>query len=273
MKIAFIGWGSLLRVSHALKIAGKWQSDGPFLPLEFAYVTKSGILALAIHPDSCQVQTFWAQSDFEVLEEAKAALGKHSKTELSNICFFCGAENSNNGELTLTITTNLRAWVEPKKLDAVVWIGRGSNFKEATGTDFSEDNVIDYVTGLSKNQRLAAEKYVISNPEQIETAIRRRLRIELGWRNLSEYKTGFWLDKNTFTVADAVDIKMVRRKAVGDPLERSERVPMLMMANVTQMIVDNDGKILGEDRIASFGLWLDDVKRLYKEQELWNKEK
>jgi hypothetical protein len=153
-----------------------------------------------------------------------------------------------------------------------VWIDRGSNFKEITQMDFNEDNVIDFIVQLSKNERLEVQKHVISNPEQIETPIRRRLRTEFGWRNLSEYRTGFWLDKNTFMVADAVDIEMVSRKAVGVSYASVESVPMLIMTNVAQIIVDDKDKILGEDRIPKLGLWLEDVMKIYKEQELWHKE-
>jgi hypothetical protein len=273
MKIAFLGWGSLLRISHALKLVGKWQSDGPLFPLEFAYITKSNVLTLAIHPASSQVQTFWAQSEFEDLEEAKGALGKLSRTELSDISCSSAEENSNKDELAAATYDSLRVWLKQKGLDAVVWIGRKSNFKEATGADFTEESAMDFINMLSKNQRLAAEEHIINYPDQIETTLRQQLRIKFGWRNLSEYKKGFWLDKNTFVVADAIDMIEGRRKAPGDPHENIETVPMLLMKNVTQMIVNNDGKILGEDRMANLALWLDDVKRLYKEQELWHKDK
>jgi len=272
MVIAFIGWGSLLRNNKALNIVGKWQSDGPCLPLEFAYVSKSKILTLAILPSSSVVPTFWARSGFKEIDAARGALRRLVKSELQSIGFFSRTNASSICSAAPEIINDLRTWVEQKGLDAVVWLDRGSNFKEALQMDFSEDNVIDFIYGLSKNERLAAEKYVIGTPEQIETAIRRRLRIEFGWRNLSEYRKGFWLDKNTFLLCDTVDIEMVSRKTPGDPLGRSESVPMLILTNVTQMIVDNNHKILGEDRKQNLGLWLEDVKKLYKEQELWHKE-
>jgi hypothetical protein len=272
MEIAFIGWGSLLRNKNALNVAGKWQSDGPCLPLEFAYVSKSKILTLAIVPGSCAVQTFWARSGFQEVEVAREALKRLVKSELQNIGFFSRINASSNCRVAPEIIRDLRTWVEQKGLDAVVWIDRGSNFKEAVKMDFNEDRVVDFIIGLSKNERLAVEKYIISNPEQIETTIRRRLRTELGWRNLSEYRTGFWLDKNTFMVADNIDVEMVQRKAEGTPNDKVESVPMLIMTGVTQIVVDNKNKILGEDRKQKMGLWLEDVKKLYKEQKLWHKE-
>jgi hypothetical protein len=273
MKIAFLGWGSLLRNNKALKIAGEWQSDGPSLPLEFSYVSRSKLLTLAILPGSRAVQTFWALSDFQDVEVAREALKTLVKTELQNIGFISRTnENGNYRIAPEKIVQDLRTWVEQKELDAVVWIDFGSNFKETTEMDFNEDNVIDFITDLSKNDQLVAEKYVISNPEQIETIIRRRLRTEFGWRNLSEYRNGFWLDKNTFIIADSVDIKMVKRKAEGAPIDQLEKIPMLIMTNAAQIIVDKNNKLLGEDIKPKFGLWLDNVKHIYKEQKLWHKE-
>ena len=42
MKIAFIGWGSLIKEPRELPIAGEWQSDGPKLWLEFSRISHKG---------------------------------------------------------------------------------------------------------------------------------------------------------------------------------------------------------------------------------------
>ena len=210
-------------------------------------------------------------SNFEDLKNAKVTFGKIAKSKMENIGFFSKIEKTSNCRVAPKIIADLKVWIDKKGFDAVVWNDRGSNFKQMTEMDFNEDNVVDFVTDLGKNARLLAEKHVISTPDQIETPIRQRLRIEFGQRNLSQYRTGFWLDKNTFIVSYGVGIKNFLRKAPGDALGRSEKVPMLIMKNVTQMVVDNNNKILGEDRYKRLGLWLEDVKKLYKEQELWHK--
>ncbi|MDU1189996.1 MAG: hypothetical protein E6990_18890 [Enterobacter sp.] len=48
MKIACLGWGSLIWKSGALPVAGEWQTDGPSLPVEFCRVSDGGELATAI---------------------------------------------------------------------------------------------------------------------------------------------------------------------------------------------------------------------------------
>ncbi len=43
MKIAILGWGSLIWDRRDLQIAGDWQQGGPVLPIEFSriYPTRS----------------------------------------------------------------------------------------------------------------------------------------------------------------------------------------------------------------------------------------
>ena len=65
---------------------------------------------------------------------------------------------------------------------------------------------------------------------------------------------------------------MVKRKTEGHPIDKLEKIPMLIMTNVAQIIVGNNNKLLGEEIKPKFGLWLDNVKHLYTEQKLWHKE-
>ena len=42
MKIAILGWGSLVSEPRGLPIAGDWQTDGPTVWIEFSRISKSG---------------------------------------------------------------------------------------------------------------------------------------------------------------------------------------------------------------------------------------
>lgn len=74
MKIAVIGWGSLIWCPGPLGIQTPWYRDGPSLPVEFARISKDCRLTLVIHPDSANQMTYWALSTFEDLEGTRANL-------------------------------------------------------------------------------------------------------------------------------------------------------------------------------------------------------
>jgi hypothetical protein len=48
MKIACIGWGSLIWDNGNLDSKGDWQNDGPMIPVEFARQSKNGRITLVI---------------------------------------------------------------------------------------------------------------------------------------------------------------------------------------------------------------------------------
>ncbi len=45
MKIAILGWGSLIREPRGLPIDGEWQKDGPVLWIEFSRISQRGARA------------------------------------------------------------------------------------------------------------------------------------------------------------------------------------------------------------------------------------
>jgi len=45
MKIAILGWGSLIKEPCELPIAGEWQKDGPLLWIEFSRISQRGARA------------------------------------------------------------------------------------------------------------------------------------------------------------------------------------------------------------------------------------
>jgi hypothetical protein len=58
MKIAVLGWGSLLWEQGVLRLASRWRTDGPWLPIEFARLSDRGRLTLVIHPESPAQQAY-----------------------------------------------------------------------------------------------------------------------------------------------------------------------------------------------------------------------
>ncbi len=77
MKIAILGWGSLIWNSGELKTKfTQWTEDGPLLPIEFARKSSGGRLTLVLYKDAKPVKTLWNISESEDLEGAICNLGK-----------------------------------------------------------------------------------------------------------------------------------------------------------------------------------------------------
>ena len=71
---------------------------------------------------------------------------------------------------------------------------------------------------------------------------------------------GFWLDKNTFIMADKAKIKKAKRKSYKS-YQEVEEAEMLVLTNAVEITVDSKGVIVGEDKLPNLGLWLDHVNR------------
>lgn len=267
MKIAFVGWGSLIRNSRGLRITGEWQKDGPLLPVEYARISNNKSLTLVLYSKAPEVQTLWAYTKFEKLRDAIQALKKRERTTEDNIGFFSRKDTSSRCNAVPSVLPRIMDWTEKKQLDATVWTDLPSNFEEVVRADLTEENVLNYIIDQKNEENQQTEKYVLNTPEQIDTKIRRLLRAELGWRSLTEYRNGFWLNKNTFIIADDAEIITARRKALGYSYGKIEDASMLILTNAVEMIVDNNGKILGLEKRQKFGFWLDDVNKILKEQE------
>jgi hypothetical protein len=225
-----------------------------------------------MNPASPIVQTPWAVGSFDSLGTAIASVARLLRVKTEEIGFFSKDDENYRKETPPNIQKELLNWLIEKRVNEIIWLDRRSNFKEVTNSEFTIDTAVKYIATLGKNEALAMEKYVISTPEEVETPLRDRLRKELGWRNLSVYREGFWLDKNTFIMCDHVSIDMIKREKYSTYEKESEDVPMLILENAVKMLVKNNNRILGEDKIQKFGIWLDNVKELYTKQQLWLKE-
>jgi hypothetical protein len=183
MKIAVLGWGSLIWDRGVLKIKDCWKADGPFLPIEFARISEKngGRLTLVIHPNTWGVQTLWAISAYDDLNRAIENLACREKTPKCNIGFACILDNSSRCKSVPNILPIIQCWAKEKKLDAVIWTDLCSNFKKKLGKELNEDNVIEYLRSLNGETKCRAEEYICKVPEQIKTKFRRRIIQELGW--------------------------------------------------------------------------------------------
>jgi hypothetical protein len=181
MRIAVIGWGSLIWNPRDLQIRGGWNNDGPLLPIEFARISGDGRLALVLYPGVDSVRTLWAYSAYEDLGLAKENLRKREATIMKRIGYVSIANNQSSCQTVPEICDVIHQWAEEKGLEAVIWTDLSSNFESKTGMPFSDDNTIAYLRSLMCESLEKAEEYVRKAPRQIRTTIRERIERELGW--------------------------------------------------------------------------------------------
>lgn len=181
MRIAFLGWGSLIWDRRCLKIKDCWKTDGPFLPIELARISKNWPLTFVIYPNASDVEVLWAFSAYKNLGEAIENLRYREETSLRNIGFVCLQNNEKHcWDIHREILPIIECWAVKKSLDAVVWTDLRSNFKEKREKELNEDNVIEYLRNLKGETLCKAKTYICKAPKQIKTKIRNRITQEFG---------------------------------------------------------------------------------------------
>ncbi|MEK7404267.1 MAG: hypothetical protein AAB225_04095 [Acidobacteriota bacterium] len=176
MKIAILGWGSLIWDPRDLPREGCWQTGGPVLPVEFSRVSSDGRLTLVIDPtDGAEVRTLFVRSARSDLDDAICDLRCREGTSCSRIgCVdLVHTWTRSRGK---SIAEIVQKWMQSPGFDAVVWTDLAPNFKDKTGKPFSVEAAIQYLEGLPKGQRRRAYEYVNNAPPEVDTPVRRRLR-------------------------------------------------------------------------------------------------
>lgn len=182
MKIAVLGWGSLIWNPLKLKVNKNWNTDGPLLPIEFARVSNNGRLTLVIKTDSKPVQVLWALMDANNLEEARKNLQEREETpSIDRIGFVNLVDNTESSRYN-GISKVIIRWAKSKNLDAVIWTDLGVKFKDRLKKDFNSRNALNYLKNLTSDKKSLAQEYIINAPSQIRTEIREKVETELGWK-------------------------------------------------------------------------------------------
>ena len=189
MEITFLGWGSLIWDPCDLKSKGKWKNDGPSLPVEFRRLSGGGRITLVLYPKAEDVQALWAHADFTKLSEAIENLCDWEEIPRAHIdrIGFTIIGGRSRCKAALGVLERIQRWGREKGLDAVVWTDLAENpdkFKEKTGTELNDDNIIEYLKSLEGETLEKAKEYVQKAPPTIDTKLRRRISQELGWEHV-----------------------------------------------------------------------------------------
>jgi hypothetical protein len=190
MKIAILGWGSLIWCPKNLAIiyAGDsdntyrgWYTDGPELPIEFARVSGRGKpderLTLVIHGSAARVRTLWALSRLDDYEAAKANLNSREGCRSENPCV--GAWR--RGQSAKGVTEAIARWAaeRPEGLDAVIWTSLcAKDPRGQQGWNPSVEDVVSYIRSRKDDEHSlkSCVEYIRNTPEQIETEFRTALK-------------------------------------------------------------------------------------------------
>ncbi|MFW6272552.1 MAG: hypothetical protein ACOC2U_02080 [bacterium] len=189
MKIAILGWGSLIWNPGNLgidKTKGKngWCDDGPMLPIEFARISRDGRLTLVIVPGEKKVQTLYAISKNEALDLAVQNLAVREGCRVNKI----GSYNKQENEFlpdNFKFQNEIKSWIEEKEnIDGVIWTNLGKKFKDKIGLEWNKENVVNYLDCLPVEIKALAEEYVRKAPDSVNSKIRKIVVKELGWTKI-----------------------------------------------------------------------------------------
>lgn len=186
MKIACLGWGSLVWDPKGLPMRKPWFKDGPLLPIEFLRKSKGDRITLVIDRSAVHVRSLWALMSVIELETAKLELANREGIKKENTCKYIGYwsrdENSN-----LNFASEIGDWAALKGLDAVVWTALPPRFYDQNGKVPSVEEVLSFLCSLPHEKRRNAEEYIRKAPIQIDTNYRRIIEKELNWTPLANY--------------------------------------------------------------------------------------
>jgi hypothetical protein len=176
MKIAILGWGSLLwdpRPEFDKQHDDCWKYNGPELKIEFSRKSDSreGALTLVIDEENGTLtKVAWCLSKRSNVEDAACDLRCREGTICRNIRCIVVAEAVTSQNIA---GNSVLDWARREKLDAVVWTGLESNFKP-----FTVDLALSYLKGLSPAGKAKAFEYFVRAPAFVKTEVRSALEKE-----------------------------------------------------------------------------------------------
>ena len=193
MKIAILGWGSLLWENSTEKAkkfnahVDSWKSppdnEGPSLRIEFSRIsrTRMGALTLVLdyeNGEACPVA--YALSIRRQPEDTIRDLQDREGTARNNIgCYFADDSTETVCARAHADTQKaVSAWARQRNIDVVVWTGLKPNFEKHGKGEFSVDSAARYVQNLEESAQDEAVRYIRQAPTFVKTPLRRRLESE-----------------------------------------------------------------------------------------------
>ncbi|HEY8878538.1 MAG TPA: hypothetical protein VIN03_13310 [Roseateles sp.] len=177
MRIACIGWGSLVWKPGVLHCAGPWQMGGPSLPVEFARTSQDGRLTLVLLDGVPPVPTRFVELSYATAEQAQEALAGREGSGVESIGLWPGPEPKYP-----VGAAAIAEWGAASGFDAVVWTALRPKFRgRFEHVPENADDVLSYLRELDAETAARAREYVSRAPPELRTPYRAVIEAELGW--------------------------------------------------------------------------------------------
>jgi hypothetical protein len=180
MKIAILGWGSLLWDPQNLQLAAPFELTGPSLPIEFCRISKNHRLTLIIDERfGTLCQTYAAISGHTELGDAIEDLRlREAMSGAQDVGFVETATQQRSpaaGKRHPHAIETIADWAQHARVDAVIWTALDSHFESQTGEPFSVNAAMRFLEGLEQNDEEAfirALEYIRRAPAATQTPVR-----------------------------------------------------------------------------------------------------
>jgi hypothetical protein len=178
VRIACLGWGSLVWDPRELPVRREWFKDGPLAQIEFTRQSSDGRITLVLDQNAAPVRLLWAQMVPTDIPTSKEALRVREGLTSKNWASQIGTWEKKMPAPAKIL--DLDTWAVARSLDAVVWTALEPQFKDVKRSP-SIAEVIEYLRMLAGSCRDNARKYIERAPRQIETDYRRQIEAALRW--------------------------------------------------------------------------------------------
>ena len=184
MKIAILGWGSLIWQPKDLKFDANvgWKEKGPILPIEFARISKDGRLTLVITPNGTEVPTLYSFSSFDSLDLAVLNLAVREGSGRKSIGYYDKTKDEFS-PIDFSFKENIKNWIQTTDFDSVIWTNLTEKWilNDGNKTEIDPNDRINYLQNLKGLESALAEEYIRNTPKQIATTYLKKIIETLGW--------------------------------------------------------------------------------------------
>jgi len=175
VRIACLGWGSLVWDPRSLPLNSGWYADGPGVHVDYYRQSNDQRLTLVLHPSAELSRSLWSLVAAKDLLQAAQSLADRECMPSTR-----AIGSWSIGDSSPPTIPNLDAWAQTKNLTHVIWTDLPVKFNGQQVPPTREE-ALAYLRTLPPEVSIRAEEYVRRTPAQVQTALRRTFEREMHW--------------------------------------------------------------------------------------------